>query len=297
MLLTKSILTQRIPINFRESDNSNILSSLPVDPTNNITYYYTYFPGGSFELTAQLTKARDSSINDNGNSTLLYETGTPNHVSSPVVRDSGLILYYNFNEGSGSTAIDRSGHAYNGTLSGPAYTALTSTEQTLYWDASGADYISTPSFAIPDTGVLTMETWMKSTFNTTTIQTIMNGGAGSTTVGYIWLRRDSDSNNLTYQYADGVSSASHTYATFFTSFDNQWIHIVTVCDYQGKKLYWYRNGALLGSSDLTNVPVFPSSNVAKYIGSNYQNNYKLTDGSFDEVRIYNRGLGGGGDCG
>jgi hypothetical protein len=93
---------------------------LPTDPTNNLTYYYTYFPGGSFELTAQLTKGRDSSINDNGNSTLLYETGTPNHVASPITRDSGLILNYKFSEGSGATTFDYSGHGYTGTLSGPA---------------------------------------------------------------------------------------------------------------------------------------------------------------------------------
>ena len=82
-----------IPVNFRESDNSNILSTLPIDPLNNLTYYYTYFPGGSFELTCQLTKANPSSINDNGNSTLLYETGTPLHISTPIVRESNLIGY------------------------------------------------------------------------------------------------------------------------------------------------------------------------------------------------------------
>jgi len=43
---------------------------------------------------------------------------------------------------------------------------------------------------------------------------------------------------------------------------------------------------------MTGTPVFPSTNRAKYIGS-YTGDVslnKITDGSIDEVRIYNRGL-------
>ena len=120
MSLTSTILTHRIPVNFRESDNSNILASLPVDPVNNITYYYTYYPGGSFELTAQLTRAREASLNDNGSGTLLYETGTPLHVATPVLRETNLILNYKFSEGTGTTTYDSSGRNNTGTLSGPA---------------------------------------------------------------------------------------------------------------------------------------------------------------------------------
>jgi len=57
-------------------------------------------------------------LNDGGNSTLVYETGTPNHVLSPVNRDTGLILSYKFSEGTGTTTYDSSGHGYTGTLNG-----------------------------------------------------------------------------------------------------------------------------------------------------------------------------------
>jgi len=286
----KNDATGWIPINFRESDNSNILSSLPVDPTNNLTYYYTYFPGGSFELTAQLTKGRDSSINDNGNSTLLYETGTPNHVASPIVRDSGLIAYWDFDEGSGSTALDRSGHGYNGTLNGPTYTALTSTEQTLYWDASGADYISTPSFAIPNTGILTIEAWMKSQYSTITHQGILGCGASDPLIGYIFLLRVVNTNTLDLPYAYGASFGESNFTNFFQNLDNQWIHLMVVSDYSNRKMYAYRNGLLFGTNNLTGTPVFPSTNNVKYIGARNTTQYKITDGSLDEVRIYNREL-------
>ena len=57
-------------------------------------------------------------MNDSGSSTLLYETGTPNHVSTPVNRDTGLVLNYRFSEGTGTTVYDSSGHGYTGTLNG-----------------------------------------------------------------------------------------------------------------------------------------------------------------------------------
>jgi hypothetical protein len=53
----------------------------------------------------------------------------------------------------------------------------------------------------------------------------------------------------------------------------------------------YRNGVQFGTTQtLTNTPVFPSTNRAKYIGAYNNSSNKLTDGSLDEVRIYNRGL-------
>ena len=55
-----------IPIAFLEDDGSPIISSLPIDPVNSPPYYYSYFPGGSYELAALLSEVRPQSINDNG---------------------------------------------------------------------------------------------------------------------------------------------------------------------------------------------------------------------------------------
>jgi len=196
-----------VPINFRESDNSNILSTLPVDPVNNINYYYTYFPGGSFELTAQLTKVRDSSLNDSGQSGLIYETGTANHVATPVVRDTNLILNYKFSEGTGTTTYDSSGHGYTGTLANsPVWTNVTSGEVTLYYPVAGTSYVSTPSFAIPNTGILTVEAWMKSQLHATRDQTIVGDSNQNNTIGFIYMFRNANTNTISYRYATGSSS-------------------------------------------------------------------------------------------
>ncbi|MDD4784805.1 MAG: LamG domain-containing protein [Candidatus Pacebacteria bacterium] len=68
--------------------------------------------------------------------------------------------------------------------------------------------------------------------------------------------------------------------------------MVTVCDYANKTLKIYRNGVQVGATqNLTGTPVFPSTNKPTYIGAYGSGGAdKLTDGSLDDVRIYNRGL-------
>ena len=67
--------------------------------------------------------------------------------------------------------------------------------------------------------------------------------------------------------------------------------MVIVCDYDGKTLKVYRNGIQFGATqNLSGTPMFPSTNRIKYVGTYSPTNYKIADGSLDEVRIYNRGL-------
>jgi hypothetical protein len=74
----------------------------------------------------------------------------------------------------------------------------------MYYDASGTDYISTPSFAIPDTGILTIEAWMKSVINASP-QLIIGEGDYNATIGFIFIFREGGSNSLKYRYASGGS--------------------------------------------------------------------------------------------
>lgn len=64
-----------------------------------------------------------------------------------------------------------------------------------------------------------------------------------------------------------------------------------ICDYTGKTLKGYRNGVQFGATQsLIDVPQFPSANRAQGIGATSSYDQELTDGSLDEIRIYNRGL-------
>jgi hypothetical protein len=132
---------------------------------------------------------------------------------------------------------------------------------------------------------------MKSVIQATMNQTIIGDNAQSSTIGYIWLRRVMNTYDLQYRYTDGSSSINFTFTNFFLDLDNQWIHTVVVCDYNNKTIKAYRNGVQFGATqNLTGTPVFPSTDRTKYIGAYSPTQHKLTDGSLDEVRIYNRGL-------
>jgi len=66
---------------------------------------------------------------------------------------------------------------------------------------------------------------------------------------------------------------------------------VTVCDYTNKTVKVYRNGVQFETTlSLTGTPLFPSINIAKYIGASSPTAHNLANGSIDEVKIYNRGL-------
>jgi hypothetical protein len=72
------ILTHRIPIDFTVSNSNRYLSTLPIDPVNNTTFFYTYFPGGSYEVSALLKNPNTNSINDDDSLTGAFTLGSPN---------------------------------------------------------------------------------------------------------------------------------------------------------------------------------------------------------------------------
>src|SRR5690606_37741696 len=113
-----------IPINF-QSSSIGTLATLPIDPINTTStgLYYTYIPGGSFELTALMEseKRADAAITDGGMLPGVLQKGT--HIDlTPPTRDRGLVGYWTFDEGSGTSAYDSSGNSNTGTLTnGPTW--------------------------------------------------------------------------------------------------------------------------------------------------------------------------------
>ncbi len=280
-----------IPINFTVVGSNRYLSSLPIDPVNNNSFFYTYYSGGSYELTAILSNPNKNSINDEGSLTSTFEIGSPNRTfNTPLQRDKNLIAFWKFDEASGS-ALDYSGNGLTGTVNGPERQTTIGTNKAMYYDASSSDYISTPSFAIADTGVLTTEAWTKSILNVSSPQGIISNNVFSGITGMLWIFRLHNSYTIIYRYANGTSVDGVYANDILTGLDNQWVHIVTVCNYTNKTLKVYRNGVQFSSTyALNGTPMFPSFGNVKYIGQLQLNQNVLTDGSLDEVRIYNRGL-------
>ena len=116
-----------IPVDFTSFSAGAPFSKLPADPVNATSsgLYYTYIPGGSWEMTALMKSAKrkmggdkDSTSQDGGQYPELYETGSALNYT-PITRDPTLVGYWSFEEGSGNaTSTDYSGHGNNGTWYG-----------------------------------------------------------------------------------------------------------------------------------------------------------------------------------
>ena len=109
-----------VPVNFTQISQGSPLPVLLIDPVNTISsgQYYTYVPGGSWELTASLESNKYKGIDnltgkDGGTSFNSYEIGndlklTPSQVEEGANRDSSLVGYWTFDEGTGTTAQNSS---------------------------------------------------------------------------------------------------------------------------------------------------------------------------------------------
>jgi len=62
---------------------------------------------------------------------------------------------------------------------------------------------------------------MKSKLNATVYQTIVGDDNPNFTIGYLFIRRTINTDNLIHQYAYGESNANATFTSFFTGLDNQ----------------------------------------------------------------------------
>ncbi|MDP3948579.1 MAG: type II secretion system protein, partial [bacterium] len=95
-----------IPVNFTSISYGSPLGTLPVDPVNTTSSgnYYTYTPGGSFMLTAtpESNKTRTTQADQ---TTGAITVGT-DLTLSPLFNSSGLVGYWKFDEGSGTSSTD-----------------------------------------------------------------------------------------------------------------------------------------------------------------------------------------------
>ncbi|MDD5431238.1 MAG: prepilin-type N-terminal cleavage/methylation domain-containing protein [Candidatus Pacebacteria bacterium] len=117
-----------IPVNFTQMAGGSPMAVLPIDPTNSATdkKYYTYIPGGSWQLAAALESekykmggASDAASKDGGKYPEMYETGNDFSLLPINYGDTGLKGYWKFDEGgSSATTYDSSGNGNTGTWSG-----------------------------------------------------------------------------------------------------------------------------------------------------------------------------------
>ncbi len=291
-----------IPINFSLIKGGSPIPYLPIDPVNDVVSgrYYTYAPGGSYEITALMEADKVSaSVGDGGALPGVYEVGT--HIGlTPSLRDKGLIGYWAMDEGSGTTTRDSSGKGNIGTISGPVWFNPGKTGNALNFLGSGSPVINVSHNASLNVGSndFTIMGWAfhrdltypKSNFmfkksNSCYSDGVANAGFdighGVDSTGVDICLRDSNNNYLRQKIAFNSGQLP-------ANLLNKWTHYVFVFDRGDKRIRVYIDGVKqTNEMNISSVSGSLNSTYALSIGTMYG---WQTDGMLDEMRMYSRSL-------
>jgi len=286
-----------IPVNFNDPLATGVgqISSLPIDPTNSTTtgLYYTYTPGGSFELTTlfESDKYAKYETKDGGVDPAMYERGTDLSLS-PFIH--GLVGYWPMDKGSGSIAYDKSGFGNDGSLDdasstdnpyGPQWVSVKNGGHALSFNGT-SDYVNAGNGAsLNPTKAITIGAWVK-LISIGINQRIVDketGGSPSTTSSYGIIVRNTNQVQLQIWDSSGKYQSGITSQTLAV---DKWYYIVAV--YDGTNILLFINGDINSSTAIgsyfiqitnTNLNIGSSSSLIQYF-----------NGKIDDVRIYNRAL-------
>ncbi|MBW7992399.1 MAG: LamG domain-containing protein [Planctomycetes bacterium] len=204
---------------------------------------------------------------------------------------AGLVAHWQFDEGSGTTAVDSSGNSHDGTLLGdPEWVAGMIGNGALSFDGSDGlvDVGHDESLSITDE--LTITVWVKAGDLSNYYFLVCkqpSGTAGDNYPGNYEFRIQANSGILEFghQEAEGEQYTFYTSDTSITA--DQWYHVAVVVT-KGELVEFYIDGVSAGSAEqLTNFGVLNDEPVR--IGGR-KDGYSFFNGILDDVRLYDRAL-------
>lgn len=211
-------------------------------------------------------------------------------VTAPVYADTttGLIAWWKFEEGVGSSVIDSSGHGNGGTLqNAPSW---------VNWKLGNAvsldgvnQYMTIPNSLLQANTVLTVSAWFKTASNGVIISyqnAAYSAGPGNF-VPVIYVGTDGKLRAEVW-YSGGVNPIT----TSASVADSKWHQVVLTANVSTQTMYL--DGASVGTANgaINNLDM-----SVNHIGTGYANTWPMANagwnffnGSLDDVRIYNRAL-------
>jgi prepilin-type N-terminal cleavage/methylation domain-containing protein len=302
-----------IPIPFSNFPILNI-SQLPIDPRNDPPYYYSFVAGGSYEVTAVLeadsNKGPDTiGGKDGGDHNFVYEAGinkklTPSSIQVRAEPDSlkqGLVGWWTFDEGTGTTTKDLSGNGNNGTLLDASSTNADGNTPPQWTTGKVGDALSfdgvddyvnveNPSSGVLDFGTssFSYSMWVNFDVGGDVIGSwqlpFWKGGSSYGYAGYDFEFSES-SNRLDANISDG--SGGYAKASYSYNFrDGTWHYIVAVVDRASNTITLFVDAIQRGQTTISTAFGSVSNSYSLIIGSP---SFPF-DGFVDEVRVYNRAL-------
>ncbi len=170
----------------------------------------------------------------------------------------------------------------------PGFSGQTATKMNkytgLYFDGVDDYVVTALSFFSPT--YITTDFWIKNSISANW-QWILDGGQSIANGSYSILR-PSNTNNIVYRYSNGVlATQSITATNILSGYDNKYVNIVIVADYNENQVTFYQNGIIFSSGTMT-TPVKPITTYTR-LGIYGTASYPF-NGTIDEVRIWNRAL-------
>jgi hypothetical protein len=229
--------------------------------------------GGPYQLSA---RARDAATNQ---TTATAVSVTVNNTNL------GLVAAYNFNEGTGTSLLDRTGLGHAGAISGATWTTQGKFGGALTFDGANDWVTVNDANDLDFTTGMTLEAWVYPT----------TSGGGSWRNVIIKERTAGEVYNL-YANADTDVPATYLVRAALPSQPldarggaalllNTWTHLAAT--YDGTTLRLYVNGSQVGTRAVPS-PLVTSTGVLRFGGNSVWGEFFA--GRIDEVRLYNRAL-------
>lgn len=213
-----------------------------------------------------------------------------------AVNDTGLVGHWTFDDGSGTTATDRSGNGNNGTLTnGPTWTTGQVGGALSFDGVNDSVNVGDPVSGILDfgTGNFSISLWAKTTdpthFKMLISKHTVPGNPGASGVGYEIAVPNNDPTRLMFFYTDVATTASSATGPVGSNLgDGNWHHVVVSIDRSiGGTRRVYLDTALGGTpANLSNS----ISNAASFRIGAGSTPTLYANAMIDDVRVYNRAL-------
>ena len=256
---------------------------LAISPTT-----LTFAPG---ETSKSVTVSVLGDTLSEGNETFFLDLSAPTNATLAdaqgqgtivnAVTTTGPVAAYGFNEGTGTTAADVSGHGLNGALSNATWSTAGRFGNALSFNGTNALVTVNDNNLLDLTNGMTLEAWVNPVALNGWTTAILKERPG----GLAYALYASDDTGRPPAGYIGRSGTDISVVGTSNLALNTWTHIAT--SYDGAALRLYVNGTLVQTRALTGN-ILTSTNALRIGGNAIWGEY--FNGLIDEVRVYSRAL-------
>jgi O-glycosyl hydrolase len=210
----------------------------------------------------------------------LCSSGTCQTDGTCSVITSSLVGYWKFDEGTGTTTTDSSGHGNNGTLVNSPTWATGKTGKALSFNSTTQKVDVGNSSTLNPTSAISVQAWIYTKAYTNYPRIISKE---TTTIADPYALELTSSNNIRFFVGDGATETGTP--DINVTLLNTWVHVVGT--YDGQNIKIYINGVLKGQTPKTGA--IPLKTTKVLIGSNPSSNRSF-NGTIDDVKVWNKAL-------